>query len=41
LFTLSDYTYLIKEFSKKEDLSEEIMASLYEWRKNPQDWKGI
>lgn len=41
LNTLSDYTYLIQEFSKKEDLSEEIMASLYEWRKNPQDWKGI
>ncbi len=41
LDTLSDYTYLIKEYAKKEDLSEEIMASLYEWRKKPNEWKGI
>ena len=38
LHTLSDYTSLLVEYSKKQDISEDIMASLHEWRRNPSNW---
>jgi orotate phosphoribosyltransferase len=41
LYTLSDYTQLLVELFKKEDVSEKTMASLHEWRKSPQTWQGI
>lgn len=36
--TLSNYTTLVVEFSRKHDLSEKIMASLHEWRRDPAKW---
>lgn len=36
--TLTDYTKLLVEVFKKEDVSEKTMASLHEWRKNPESW---
>ncbi|MCU0446266.1 MAG: orotate phosphoribosyltransferase [Microscillaceae bacterium] len=38
--TLSDYTQLLVQFFKREDVSESTMASLHEWRKNPSQWQG-
>ncbi len=38
LVTLTDYTQLIIEISKIQDLDEQTMASLHAWRRNPQDW---
>ncbi len=39
LKTLSNYTTLVVEFSRHHDLSEKIMASLHEWRRDPSKWK--
>jgi orotate phosphoribosyltransferase len=38
--TLSDYTQLLVQLFKREDVSDKIMASLHEWRKNPSQWQG-
>jgi len=38
-FVLSNYTHLLTEYAKQNDLNEKIMASLHEWRKNPDTWK--
>ena len=37
-FTLTDYTKLLVEVFKKEGVSEKTMASLHEWRKDPESW---
>lgn len=37
--TLSDYTKLLVEVFKKEGVSEKTMASLHEWRRNPESWE--
>jgi len=37
--TLTDYTKLLVEVFKREGVSEETMASLHEWRKNPEKWQ--
>lgn len=39
LSTLSNYTTLVVEFSRHHDLSEKIMASLHEWRRDPSKWQ--
>ncbi|HAI75842.1 MAG TPA: orotate phosphoribosyltransferase [Microscillaceae bacterium] len=39
-YTLTDYTTLLSVYAKKFDLSESIMATLHEWRKNPQQWQS-
>ncbi len=38
LITLTDYTQLLVQLSKVQDLDEQTMASLHAWRRNPQDW---
>jgi orotate phosphoribosyltransferase len=38
--TLSDYTQLLVQLFKREDVSDKTMASLHEWRKNPSQWQG-
>ncbi len=38
LYCLSDYTHLLVEVFKKEGVSEKTMASLHEWRKQPDTW---
>ncbi|MEO1653484.1 MAG: orotate phosphoribosyltransferase, partial [Bacteroidota bacterium] len=38
-YTLTDYTKLLVELFKKEGVSEKTMASLHEWRKNPDTWE--
>lgn len=38
--TLTDYNKLLVEIFKREGVSEKAMASLHEWRKNPDKWKG-
>jgi orotate phosphoribosyltransferase len=38
LYTLTDYTQLLIEVFKQQDLDEKTMASLHEWRKNPAQW---
>ncbi|NJL14864.1 MAG: orotate phosphoribosyltransferase [Microscillaceae bacterium] len=40
-YTLTDYTRLLVEVFKREDVSEKTMASLHEWRKNPQEWQPL
>ncbi|GAB4411128.1 MAG: orotate phosphoribosyltransferase [Microscillaceae bacterium] len=40
-YTLTDYTRLLVEVFKREDVSEKTMASLHEWRKNPQQWQPL
>lgn len=40
LHTLSNYNQLLVQFSKKNEISEKIMASLQEWRISPSTWKG-
>lgn len=37
--TLSNYTTLIVEFSRRHDLNEKMMASLHEWRRDPAKWQ--
>ncbi len=38
-YTLTDYTKLLVEVFKREGVSEETMASLHEWRRNPEKWR--
>ncbi len=38
-YTLTDYTKLLVEVFKREGVSEKTMASLHEWRKNPEKWQ--
>jgi orotate phosphoribosyltransferase len=38
LVTLTDYTQLLVEISKTQDIDEQTMASLHAWRRNPQEW---
>jgi orotate phosphoribosyltransferase len=38
LVTLTDYTQLLVEISKIQDIDEQTMASLHAWRRNPQEW---
>lgn len=38
-YTLTDYTKLLVEVFKRQGVSEETMASLHEWRKNPEKWQ--
>jgi orotate phosphoribosyltransferase len=40
LHTLTDYTQLLVEVFKQQDLDEKTMASLHAWRKDPQNWDG-
>jgi len=37
--SLTNYNALLTVFAKKQDVTEELMASLHEWRKSPGTWK--
>jgi orotate phosphoribosyltransferase len=37
--TLSDYTQLLVQLFKREDVSDKTMAFLHEWRKSPSQWQ--
>jgi orotate phosphoribosyltransferase len=37
--TLSNYAYLLQEYTKREKLSEEVLTSLQTWRDEPQKWQ--
>lgn len=39
--SLTNYNYLLAEYARQHDLSENLMASLQEWRNNPAEWKNI
>ncbi|TAE10408.1 MAG: orotate phosphoribosyltransferase [Bacteroidetes bacterium] len=37
--TLSNYAYLLQEYTKRETLSEAVLESLQRWRDEPQKWQ--
>ena len=39
LTTLSNYTYLLEQASESHYISEKELATLSEWRRDPQNWK--
>ena len=41
LFSLSDYSYLLKEALSEDYIKEDQMQALQSWRSDPQNWKGI
>ncbi|MEM9981292.1 MAG: orotate phosphoribosyltransferase [Bacteroidota bacterium] len=41
VYTLSNYTHVLMEAVKRNIVTEDMMASLHEWRKQPTTWTGI
>lgn len=39
-YSLTNYNQILIEAMRRNSISEKAMASLQEWRKNPENWKG-